>query len=538
MDMRHLLFGIVIFTAVGCAKTLQLNLVIDDPCNQSILSDTTLQHIELTVTAPDLTDPEGTIWSRQDGEGSVLGLTPVENATVTVTGRSSNGAGDPADVIAGIGVGYVDLTGSGSDVVDLRVVFGRVDRFMNTSVVDTVSNSDVQCTSLGTARRGHTASLLPDGRVFIAGGESVKPSSTQYLETTEYFEPVTGLFVPGPSMMANDRTWTREAHTATVLNDGTILIAGGIYLNGTSKDTLKVALIYDPATATFQVTPSPGMVSPRANHTATLLGDGRVLLAGGTSGSASSSTELASTEIYDPSSQVFCAGPSSQQPRAFHSAVRVSDNMVALIGGRGAGQLLSSVQFVNVTGCGQGAAVTGQALSKARSHAVAALISGKSAIFVAGGFDAVVDNDKVENGKGINSVEVIKVNVSNPASSSLATCNLTLVTARGAASMVELPTGFLILGGLSASPPNHLDWPSQAVATAETVGFVGGGDCDVKFTATAGQLTTARAGAQATVMVGGDILVTGGFSKTVNPANGAVEEVVSLAQGEIFVRQR
>jgi hypothetical protein len=513
MNMRHLALALALVVSTGCGKTLQLNLVVNDPCNQSILADQTLgmDHMELTITAPDLSEPESMTWKRGDRQGSQTGLTPVENATVTVTGRVSNGAGAPADAVAAIGVGYLDLTGGDADVVNLNVVFGRVGWFMSTTDAGAATNGNILCSALSAERRGHSASLLPDGRVFVAGGESVKPAATTFWETTEYYEPATGLFVRGPNMK-----WVRKAHSATVLNDGTILLAGGIGLNGTTVDTWKVALIFDPTSESF-LNPIP-MRSQRANHTATLLGDGRVLLAGGTQGTH----ELETTEIFDPVAQTFCDGPSlSPQPRAFHSAVRIGESTVALLGGVGAGQVLSSVQFVTVSGCAQGAAVNGPALAKARSHLLAALVPGRDAVVVAGGFDAVAT--AIENGKGIDSVEIIKLNRSNPGTSTLAACNLKLLNPRGAATLAEIPTGLLVFGGLNAQ--------GLALSSAETLRFGAANDCDVSFTASAGQLTVPRAGAQATAMVGGDVLVSGGF-------NNVGGSVVSVAQGEIYVRQR
>ena len=83
----------------------------------------------------------------------------------------------------------------------------------------------------------------------------------------------------------------RSYHTATVLADGTVLVAGGY-----SGGSLSSAEIYDPKSGTFSVTGS--MAVSRYFHTATVLADGTVLVAGGSSGSGS----LASAEIYDPKS--------------------------------------------------------------------------------------------------------------------------------------------------------------------------------------------------------------------------------------------
>ncbi len=131
------------------------------------------------------------------------------------------------------------------------------------------------------ARSSHTATLLPNGKVLIAGGG----------QTAELYDPVTGLFTPIGSM-AISRFW----HTATMLPDGTVLIAGGsIRYWGSETATTE---IYDPATGSFSLGPS--MRQGRFSHTATLLPGGRVLFVGGASSDDGIHiTALASAEIYN-----------------------------------------------------------------------------------------------------------------------------------------------------------------------------------------------------------------------------------------------
>src|SRR6266851_1812051 len=107
------------------------------------------------------------------------------------------------------------------------------------------------------ARADHTATLLGDGRVLIAGGRQY----TTLLDSTELFDPATGTFQAAPVTLRRPRA----GHSATVLADGTLLIAGG--------DDAGSAEIFDPATASSTLLPAL-LVIPRTYHGATLLEDG------------------------------------------------------------------------------------------------------------------------------------------------------------------------------------------------------------------------------------------------------------------------
>src|SRR5208282_4162645 len=124
----------------------------------------------------------------------------------------------------------------------------------------------------------------------------------------------------------------RIGHTATLLNDGTVLIAGG----NDGFDVVPTAEIYSPATGQFALTGNlvsgaTIMTTPRADHTATLLSDGTVALVGGVDNSGN---PLSSAEIYDPESGTFSAVASQMsQARAFHTANLLASGLVLIAGG-------------------------------------------------------------------------------------------------------------------------------------------------------------------------------------------------------------
>src|SRR5262249_25126043 len=117
----------------------------------------------------------------------------------------------------------------------------------------------------------HTSTLLADGSVLIAGGDSAFGALSAIESSAELYDPAMGRFAATGAM-----TTPRDGHTATLLPDGRVLLAGG---PPAPAGTLASAELYDPSTGTFPATGS--MATPRFFHTATLLADGRVLIAGG-----------------------------------------------------------------------------------------------------------------------------------------------------------------------------------------------------------------------------------------------------------------
>jgi len=191
--------------------------------------------------------------------------------------------------------------------------------------------------SMADARGGHTATLLPDGHVLIAGGGP--PSWTgghTFLATAELYDPGTGTFAATGRMST-----PREGHTATLLPSGRVLIAGG---EDRTDNAVASAEIYDPKTGTF--TPTGSMTVERAFHTATLLPDGRVLIVGGDAGTWSYDGPFyASAEIYNPKTGAFSPTGSMATPRGWQTATLLADGRVLVAGGENARTDLASAEI-------------------------------------------------------------------------------------------------------------------------------------------------------------------------------------------------
>ena len=188
----------------------------------------------------------------------------------------------------------------------------------------------------------HSATTLNNGDVLIAGGTEDFGATFFAIDDYYLFNSQSGelALVPGAKM-----TETRTQHTATLLADGRVLTLGGAEENFIPRATGE---IFDPVTMT--AAPIANMPTARAMHTATLLNDGRVFVSGGafafdfSNPIASISNILETTVIYDPATNTWTPGPNLPKPRALHSASLLGDGKVLLTGGLD----VTTVLFVDI----------------------------------------------------------------------------------------------------------------------------------------------------------------------------------------------
>lgn len=179
--------------------------------------------------------------------------------------------------------------------------------------------------SLGTPRYLHTATLLPNGMVYVAGGDTQLDYDVALADRAELFDPAMGAFEPTGKV-------ARELHAATLLQNGDVLFTGGITGESPSGIVLTgTAELLKAGSTSLQ--PTGNMGFQRCGHKATLLPDGRVLITGGSTQSGTKIAATQSAEIYDPASGTFMPVGNMRAARQSHSATLLLTGKVLVTGG-------------------------------------------------------------------------------------------------------------------------------------------------------------------------------------------------------------
>ncbi|MCL7489434.1 MAG: hypothetical protein M8357_14810 [Desulfobulbaceae bacterium] len=209
---------------------------------------------------------------------------------------------------------------------------GLTGTLASAELYDPATNKWSSAGNLSAARLFHSATLLPNGLVLVAGGMELTGTLATPLAGAELYNPATNKWTSAGNLSA-----ARLFHSATLLPNGLVLVAGGEFIPG----TLASAELYDPATNSWS---SAGtMIDSRSSHSATLLSNGRVLVAGGIHeyGNSGSSYTLAGAELYDPATNSWSAADSLVTARYGQSATLLPDGRVLVAGG---GQRISSYE--------------------------------------------------------------------------------------------------------------------------------------------------------------------------------------------------
>ncbi len=357
--------------------------------------------------------------------------------------------------------------------------------------------------SMASARFYHTATLLPSGKVLVAGGIN---GLNRSIASAEVYDPGTGTWASTGSM-----TSARFYHTATLLPSGKVLVAGGYDSTGTLVP-LASAEVYDLGTGTWASIDS--MASVRARHTATLLSSGKVLVAGG--------YNIASAEVYDPGTGTWASTDFMTSARNWHTATLLPSGKVLVAGGNNNNSLASAEVYDPGTGTWVS---TGSMASVREGHTATLLPSGK--VLVTGGWKQAVG--------GLADAEVYDPGTGTWVSTG------SMASARDHHTATLLPSGKVLVTGGYGNPnaevydPGAGAWTSvgsmalvhnMSTATLLPSGKVlvtGGNDiasAEVydSYTpgtgtwASIGSMASARRYHTATLLPSGKVLVAGGFN--------------------------
>ena len=343
------------------------------------------------------------------------------------------------------------------------------------------TNTWLTVTSMARARVDHTAATLPNGKVLVVGGFTGAGS------------PRAELYTPSPSPGA----WTDATaptgtpqptvdHTATLLPGGGVLIAGGRVAATTRS---KLAVLYEPDFGTWKIEPS--MVAARDGHIATLLGDGRVLVAGGT---GEGGTVLGTAELYESRRRLWDAAAPMDAGRHSHTATELANGSVLVAGGydNSLGTPVASAELYDPDP-GAGSWSPADPMGAER-YLAGAVRLGDGSVLVAGG-------ESVSDGPHMSA------ELYDPDMDTWEPTTQTMGTKRASLTLTVLDDGtVLAAGGYESS---SLDTGVVAVNSAEIYDPLAD-----TWTPTENSMAVPRYGHTATLLPDGKVLVTGGSNAT------------------------
>jgi len=356
-----------------------------------------------------------------------------------------------------------------------------------------VTASSGRFTPTGSMQNGrglHTGTLLPSGRVLMAGGSKrLEPVCVGGIASAETYDPAAGSFTATGSM-----TSPRYAHTATSFPEGKVLVTGGFGTTRSCFDEGEPALrsteLYDPSTGSFQATGS--MLTGRGGHTATLLSNGKVLVAGGGDQGGGAlpfyGTASNTAELYDPGTGIFKSTGNMVTARLGHTATPLPNGRVLIVGGVSTSTSQPTVSaeiYDAVTGTFTKVA---NMLTARSGHTATSLQDGR--VLIVGGYTDFTNSEFHAS---------VTAEIYNPATGSFSSVG-SMSVARFLHSAILLPNGMVLVAGGSDSSAELYDPTSNSFSST-------------------GAMETIRAGHSATLLLNGQVLVAGGGS--FSPLNSA-----------------
>ncbi|MBV8136750.1 MAG: hypothetical protein JO121_14135, partial [Deltaproteobacteria bacterium] len=356
----------------------------------------------------------------------------------------------------------------------------------------------LQLTTRGFVFGGTNNALTLNGVTPSQTSTSVANINSSILQATT----VTNTITAGPNMgPIGTNNEDREGATATLLQNGMVLIAGG---SSTSTGVRNDAVLYNPSTKAFVQTAN-SMSTNREFATATLLANGKVLIAGGFDGDSIEPT----TDIFDPATNTFMTGPNMSDQREHAAAVALSNGTVLIAGGdNGCGNALSSSDIYTPATIGMGSMSSGPAMNHPRTQLMATTLYTGDALFAGGDASCSSDSPVPESTAEIYSFK----NPATPAFSPISGF-MALTTGREQGTATLLPNGnVLVAGGFT-----NLDGSLVTTNTTELFLTASGAFQSPRSTTTQTTMIVARANMTATLAPNGMVFIAGGDSGLNSP---------------------
>jgi hypothetical protein len=358
--------------------------------------------------------------------------------------------------------------------------------------------------SMVEARFAFTATRLLDGRVLVTGGDRGFDAVPRALASAELYDPATGTWTATGSMLTG-----RYRHTATLLPDGKVLVAGGNVSSNAqlgSRCCLATAELYDPATGMWTATGS--MLDARVGSTATLLVDGKVLVAGGDNALVDGIPPGA--ELYDPSTGSWTAtGTMGESYRHDHTATLLSDGLVLLVGGTTANAPIGLYDPRSNSWSATHCCVAGD--GRIAPNETATLLAGDTVLVAGGAAETVEAEPGVFEWRGLTSSALLDT------ANGAWTATGDMIAVRSQFTATRLLDGTVLALGGHGGRNNR-----SPQGTAELYDPGTG-----RWIATA-SMRESRYGQQAVLLLDGTVLVVGGSSSL------AEGDVVPLASAELY----
>jgi hypothetical protein len=263
----------------------------------------------------------GGIWASAEVYDPATGtFSPTGSMHTPRASHTSTLMADGRVLITGGITGSSPAASTSATLAAFRLVDTSANVLKTAEIYDPATGTFSKTGSMSSIRDSHTATLLTDGRVLVVGGGGEGYAG---VTSVDLYDPTTGTFKRTGSIKGG-----RWLHAATLLRDGRVLITGGRSSNDSSYAS---AEIYDPASGRFSSTDA--MDDGRQQHTATLLQDGRVLVTGGYWSDGHSWKVLSATEIFDPATEKFSPTGSMGAAREDQTATLLDDGRVLIAGG-------------------------------------------------------------------------------------------------------------------------------------------------------------------------------------------------------------